>query len=61
MLHRRESGVQAHERVLHDVLSGTVVVRQQPRESHGARVCLPIEARELFFGPTRGFVQRIPA
>ena len=51
MLHRREAGVQAHERVLHDVLSGTVVVREQPREPDGARIRLPIEARELRFRP----------
>ena len=50
---RLEAGAQSHERVLHDVLGRSVVVGQQPRQSHRAGVRLPVEVRELVPHPTR--------
>jgi hypothetical protein len=48
----REARSQAHERVLHDVLRGGVVVRQQPRQPHRARIRIPIEGREVVVHPS---------
>ena len=47
MTDRPEASTHPHERVLHDVLRSRVVVRQQPRQPHSARVRVPVEPREV--------------
>jgi hypothetical protein len=59
MLDGCEARAQSHESVLHDVLSGVVIVREQPREPHCTRIRIPVEPGELVVHPTRDPASRV--
>src|SRR5829696_6186349 len=52
MLDRCQARAQSHERVLNHVLSGVVIMREQPREPDRPRVGVAVELREVVVHPS---------